>query len=196
MIELTEHGDLPMPGIRQPTPLELETAVKTIFGDIPGTPPAAVIGDPAWDGGITFRARMRQLMPGGNQQFYDELLQVTIWIEQLMPQYEDYNQAVPAVGGARAALISLSPSAAKHKKLKAVFRLANGRTRTIHFGDSRYDDYTSHGTLSRKNDYIRRHEAREDFNDPMTAGALSRWILWNKKTIKASLADYMKRFGL
>jgi hypothetical protein len=93
-------------------------------------------------------------------------------------------------------LESLSPSNAKHKKLKAVFRLDNGRTRTIHFGDNRYDDYTSHGTLSRKNDYIRRHEAREDFNDPMTAGALSRWILWNKKTIKASLADYIKRFGL
>ena len=72
----------------------------------------------------------------------------------------------------------------------------SGRTRTIHFGDSRYDDYTTHGSRSRKEDYIRRHAAREDFENPMTAGALSRWILWNKKTIGASVADFRRRFGL
>jgi len=30
----------------------------------------------------------------------------------------------------------------------------------------------------------------------MSAGALSRWILWNKPTIEASKADFKKRFNL
>ena len=93
-------------------------------------------------------------------------------------------------------LESLSPSKVKHKKLRAVFRLDNGRTRTIHFGDKRYEDYTIHGDESRKKSYVLRHGAREDFDDPMTAGALSRWILWNKKTIEASVKDFQRRFGV
>jgi hypothetical protein len=36
----------------------------------------------------------------------------------------------------------------------------------------------------------------ENWKDPTSAGALSRWILWNKPTFKASLADYKRRFGL
>lgn len=91
-------------------------------------------------------------------------------------------------------LISLTPSKSGHKKLRAVFRLSNKRTRTIHFGDKRYEDYTTHGDAKRKRLYIQRHEAREDFNNPMTAGALSRWILWNKKTIEASVKDFQRRF--
>ena len=77
-----------------------------------------------------------------------------------------------------------------------MFRLDNGRTRTIHFGDKRYDDYTTHGSLERKRSYVLRHGAREDFDNPMTAGALSRWILWNKKTIGASVKDFQRRFGV
>ena len=30
----------------------------------------------------------------------------------------------------------------------------------------------------------------------MTAGALSRWILWNKETHKASVDDFVERFNL
>jgi hypothetical protein len=30
----------------------------------------------------------------------------------------------------------------------------------------------------------------------MTPGSLSRWTLWNKKTLSASIADYKKRFNL
>ena len=30
----------------------------------------------------------------------------------------------------------------------------------------------------------------------MTAGALSRWILWNKPTISGSLKDIQKRFNI
>jgi len=91
-------------------------------------------------------------------------------------------------------LESLTPSTTK--KLKAVFRLDNGRTRTIHFGARGYEDFTTHGNEARKASYIRRHAAREDFENPMTAGALSRWILWNKPTIEASVKDFVRRFRL
>ena len=37
---------------------------------------------------------------------------------------------------------------------------------------------------------------KENWNDYMSAGSLSRWILWNKPTLTASIQDYMRRFKL
>jgi len=93
-------------------------------------------------------------------------------------------------------LESISHSSSSTKKYKAVFRLYTGRTKTIHFGAKGYEDFTTHGDVRRKNLYIKRHEAREDFNNPLTAGALSRWLLWNKPTLEASITDYRRRFGV
>lgn len=47
-----------------------------------------------------------------------------------------------------------------------------------------------------KKAYLRRHSKNEDWNDYMSAGALSRWILWNKPTLQSSITDYKNRFGL
>ena len=93
-------------------------------------------------------------------------------------------------------LETLEPSASAGKKYKAVFRLDNNRTKTIHFGAKNYSDFTQHKSEIRKNAYLARHSVNENFNDPLTAGALSRWILWNKPTISASVADFKKRFNL
>lgn len=93
-------------------------------------------------------------------------------------------------------LESITESPSRTKKLKAVFRLDSGRSKTIHFGAKGYDDYTIHNDKHRRDNYIRRHSARENFNDPLTAGALSRWILWNKTTLDASIRDFCRRFGL
>ena len=30
----------------------------------------------------------------------------------------------------------------------------------------------------------------------MTAGALARWLLWNKETLREGVADYLRRFVL
>ena len=72
----------------------------------------------------------------------------------------------------------------------------NGRTKTTHFGASGMSDFTKNHSEMRKNLYIARHSANENFNDPTSAGALSRWILWNKPTVSASIADYKRRFNL
>ena len=82
------------------------------------------------------------------------------------------------------------------KKLMAIFKLENGRTRTTHFGADGMSDYTKHRDDERKNRYLNRHRKNENWSAPMTAGALSRWILWNKETRAASIADYKRRFNL
>lgn len=83
-------------------------------------------------------------------------------------------------------------------KYKAVF---NDGTSTK-FGAKGYKDYTIYygenpvrATL-KKAAYISRHRTTENWNDPKSAGALSRYILWNKSTVEASLSDYRRRFRM
>jgi hypothetical protein len=71
------------------------------------------------------------------------------------------------------------------KKYKAIFK-KNGRKREIHFGLKGMSDFTKHHDEERKKRYIKRHRKNENWKDLMSAGALSRWILWNKKTFKES----------
>ena len=90
-------------------------------------------------------------------------------------------------------LISIKPSKAKGKKYTAVFDV-NGKTKTTHFGASGYTDFIkSGGDLKRKAAYISRHK-KENWTTPMTSGTLAFYILWNKPTLKASIADYKRRF--
>ena len=71
------------------------------------------------------------------------------------------------------------------------------KTTTTHFGARGMSDYTKHGDEERMERYLARHDNdREDWTDPTTAGALSRWILWNKPSLSASFNDFKKRFNL
>lgn len=67
---------------------------------------------------------------------------------------------------------------------------------TIHFGDNRYEDYTMHKDESRKKAYLLRHYKNELWANPSTAGFWSRWLLWNKKSIKSSIKDIENRFNI
>ena len=62
------------------------------------------------------------------------------------------------------------------------------------FGAVGYDDYTTGHDQDQRLRYLTRHSKRENWNNPKSAGALSRWILWNLPTIEASLRDYKRRF--
>ena len=85
-------------------------------------------------------------------------------------------------------------------KLTAVFYDKDDKKiKTTHFGDERYEDYTIHKDKERLKNYNTRHGAKsagEKWQKPMTAGALSKWILWNKPSLKASFDDYKRRFKL
>ena len=64
----------------------------------------------------------------------------------------------------------------------------------VYFGASDYQDFTQHKNEERKNRYIQRHKNNERWNDPTTAGFFSRWITWNKKTLKESIQDTNNKF--
>jgi len=91
--------------------------------------------------------------------------------------------------------VEIKPSKIKGKKLTAVFYEDNKKIKTTHFGAEGMSDYTINKDDKRKERYLSRHRARENWNAPMTAGALSRWILWNKKTRSGSIKDFKNRFN-
>jgi hypothetical protein len=69
--------------------------------------------------------------------------------------------------------------------------------KTVHFGDSRYDDFTTHKDELRKSRYISRHiKEIEKWRNPNTPAFWSRWLLWNKKSLKDSAKDIEKMFGI
>ena len=82
----------------------------------------------------------------------------------------------------------------KHKYEAIFLNTENNREKTVKFGAAGYEDFTTHGDEKRKERYIKRHDKREDFENPITAASLSRYILWNKPTIEDSLKDYLKLF--
>ena len=93
--------------------------------------------------------------------------------------------------------VNITKSTRQGKKMVAVFYdEVKKKVKTTHFGAVGYEDYTTHGDLQRKMNYLERHDKTERWNDYMTAGSLSRWILWNRPTLTASIQDYMHRFKL
>ena len=91
--------------------------------------------------------------------------------------------------------VSITPSKKEGKKYTAIFYDDNKKkVKTTHFGSAGMSDYTIHKDPERKQRYLDRHRARENWNKFMSAGSLSRYILWNKPTINESIKDYVKKF--
>ena len=99
-------------------------------------------------------------------------------------------------------IVKIKKSNLENKKMVAEFyeifkvpgKMAIEKVKTTHFGQAGARDYTMHKDPERKKRYIERHEKNENWNDPTSAGALSRWILWNKPTKTESIKDYKKKF--
>lgn len=97
----------------------------------------------------------------------------------------------------RLKLKSIRKSHLSAKKWDAIFEYPDGHTKTTPFGARGMSDFTKHKDVTRKARYLKRHSGMgENWNDPTTAGALAKWILWNKPTFKASVSDYKRRFHL
>ena len=92
--------------------------------------------------------------------------------------------------------VDITKSNLENKKLKAVFYDGTKKLKTVHFGANGYSDYTIHKDPERKQRYIKRHQKNENWGDPMRPGTLAFYILWNKPTIKESIKDYKKKFGI
>ena len=87
----------------------------------------------------------------------------------------------------------ITKSPLKTKKYRAVF---SDGTHTD-FGASGYTDFTLSGGskegLERREKYLNRHRANENWNNPRSAGALSRWILWGQSS---SIAENVRSFNM
>lgn len=98
-------------------------------------------------------------------------------------------------------LVSVTKSSRPDKKLMATFIHKDKYTK-VHFGGEGYMDYTKYYKQNKelaekmKTRYLTRHKANENWNDVTSAGALSRWILWNKPTILASIHDFKRKYHL
>jgi hypothetical protein len=94
-------------------------------------------------------------------------------------------------------LIALKRSDKPGKKFYAELKFEDGKTKRIYFGKAGATDFTQDSALSRierRHLYIKRHEKREDWTDPLTPGFWSRWILWEKPTISAAVQALLYRF--
>ena len=82
------------------------------------------------------------------------------------------------------------------KKYMAIFYENDKKIKTTHFGCAGMSDYTKHKDKSRKRRYLTRHRGRESWNNYMSAGSLSRYILWGEPTLRASIKKYKQKFNL
>jgi len=98
--------------------------------------------------------------------------------------------------------VVFSSATAKGKKMKATFfeKGKDGKMKkkkTIQFGSAGMSDYTINKDKERRKRYLDRHRKREDWNNPMSRGALAKWILWGDSTSKqANIRAFKKRFNL
>lgn len=78
------------------------------------------------------------------------------------------------------------------------WRITTPSGKKVEFGSKPYEDFTIHKDESRKNNYISRHEPRENWtvSGIDTAGFWSRWLLWNLPDFMDSVKDIESRFGI
>ena len=89
-------------------------------------------------------------------------------------------------------MVYITQSDRKDKRYMATFH--NGTK--VHFGQKNGETYIDHADKEKRDAYLKRHAKNEDWNDPYTAGALSRWLLWNSPNINTNIRDFKKRFNL
>ena len=101
------------------------------------------------------------------------------------------------VGKCFADTVIIKKSTKSDKKYMAIFTNKDkSKKKTIHFGANGMSDYTIHKDKDRMGRYLNRHRKRENWEQCDTAGALSRWVLWNKPSLQGSIKDYKKKFKL
>ena len=99
-------------------------------------------------------------------------------------------------------LIDVVPTPAdSNKKYTATFCQCKGPTKClpkdrkkISFGSKNSNTYLEGATEQKKDAYIARHRVNESFTT-VSAGALSRWILWSSRTLAGGIKNFKKNVG-
>jgi len=80
----------------------------------------------------------------------------------------------------------------KNKKYKVIIYKNQEKIKTVHFGDSRYNDFIEYNKINsklaneRKRLYLLRHK-NDDYNDFLNASFWSKNVLWNLPTLSQSI---------
>ena len=97
-------------------------------------------------------------------------------------------------------LISITKATDSTHKYTALF---GDPKKTTHFGQAGANDYIIYSKQSKeiadqkRKLYLARHEKRENWSDPTTAGSLSRYLLWGQSSsLKQNIIDFKKKFNL
>jgi hypothetical protein len=100
-------------------------------------------------------------------------------------------------------LLSVKKSTKPDKKYTAVFckcKIKNeckgSNHKVVSFGSKGSETFLDHKDEKKKSAYIARHSKGENWNDPTSAGALSKYLLWNLPTLAQSIAYFKKKFKL
>lgn len=97
-------------------------------------------------------------------------------------------------------LVSITKATDGKHKYTAVFE---DPKKTTHFGQAGADDYLIYSKESKtiadekRKLYLARHEKRETWSDPTTAGSLSRYLLWgDSSSLKKNIIEFKRKFNL
>lgn len=94
-------------------------------------------------------------------------------------------------------LNSITRTGNQRPAFAAVFTMNDGKQKTVKFGTSSNYALNPVKTKKDRNAYIARHAVSENWNDPLSRGALSRYILWGEsRSVVENTRAYRKRFNL
>lgn len=83
------------------------------------------------------------------------------------------------------------------KAFVATFIKDNGKEKIQRFGTGSNFVLNKSKTLDDRKNYIARHRVNENFNDPVTAGSLSRHLLWgDSRNLQQNINSFKKKFRL
>ena len=87
--------------------------------------------------------------------------------------------------------MKILPSTRKGKRF--MVKYDNGKI--VHFGMAGGKTYIDEGDKAKREAYLKRHRARENWDDPYSAGSLSRWLLWGDSTdLETNHRLFMRKF--
>jgi len=100
-------------------------------------------------------------------------------------------------------LLGVKKSDRKDKRYKATFCKCKEKNackgtnhKEVHFGQEGAQTYIDGAPDQKKDAYIARHSKSpgEDWSKPDTPGALSRFLLWSKRSLREAIDDFKKKF--
>lgn len=93
--------------------------------------------------------------------------------------------------------VEIRKSEQPKKRFTAFFKRENGKIKKVHFGSEGANTFIDGAEEKVKENYLKRHKVNENWDDPISAGALSRWIIWGEhRNVNKNIVAFRKKFNL